>query len=396
MDGSSLTRSFTTQRNSNEKQYKPLLIGQYGSSKYLSKEQQEESLKELLLLADTAGLQHLYDIFFKIVYPDPKFFFTSGLLNTIKAEITEHNFNILIVDADLKPSQLRNLEEELKISVVGRVELILDIFAMRAKTKATALQVELAQLSYIMPRLKGLGGVLSRMGGGIGSRGPGETMLETDRRHIRRRIKKIKEDLEQVSKHRQNSRKNRALPLFALVGYTNAGKSTLLNTLSSSAEKVFAEDRLFATLDSASRKIYLGLDAEYKPLYSILTDTIGFIRNLPAHLVSAFHSTLEEITFSDIIVLVLDASSSQLENEIQVVEKELEHLNVPNDKRILFFNKIDLTFEEEKIRLMNLYPNALFGSAISKESIEVLRKKLYNLAIEINEKRHIYHAKETW
>ena len=313
MDASSLIQKTSLQQN--EKTYKALLAGQYGSFYYRSKDLQEESLKELLLLADTARITTLHDLFFHLPQPNSKYFFTTGLLEKIEAEIQTKELNLLVVDSDLKPRQLRNLEERLNVRVIGRIELILDIFAMRAKTKEASLQVELAQLTYILPRLKGLGEVLSRLGAGIGTRGPGESMLETDKRHIRRRIQRIKKDLKNVSRHRSNLRKNRKIPTFALVGYTNAGKTTLINQLSSSHKKLFAEDRLFATLDSFSRKVYLG-DTENKPVYAIVTDTVGFIRNLPAALVAAFHSTLEEITYSDIVIMVVDASHVSFEDEI--------------------------------------------------------------------------------
>ena len=247
---------------------------------------------------------------------------------------------------------------------------------MRAKTKSSSLQVELAQLNYILPRLKGLGGVLSRLGGGIGTRGPGETMLEMDRRHIRRRIQKIKKDLGDVSKHRNNLRKNRVTPTFALVGYTNVGKTTLLNQLSSSHKKLFAENRLFATLDPFSRKVYLG-EVDYKPTYAILTDTVGFIRNLPATLVVAFHSTLEEICYTNIVIVVLDANSKNQADELKVVEEELEKLGVNNKEKIFFFNKCDLITQQQARELSKHEKNIICGDALSKKGVETLRKKMF-------------------
>ena len=376
MDASSLLQSYSVRKG--EILYRALLVGQYGSTHYPNEVKQRESIKELCLLANTAHIQHSQQIFFRILAPNPKIFFTKGLLEKIRKILMEKQFNVLIVDTDLKPRQLRNLEEEFKMRVLGRIELILDIFAMRAKTKSSSLQVELAQLNYILPRLKGLGGVLSRLGGGIGTRGPGETMLETDRRHIRRRIQKIKKDLKGVSKHRDNLRKNRTIPTFALVGYTNAGKTTLLNQLASSHKKLFTENRLFATLDPFSRKVYLG-EIDYKPVYAILTDTVGFIRNLPATLVMAFHSTLEEICYTEIVIVVLDVSSQNQSDELEVVEKELKKIGVENKKKIFFFNKSDLMVEEELKKSISSEKNIVYGNALSKQGVHSLRKKMFEI-----------------
>ena len=370
MDASSLLN-----KKLDSQEYTALLIGQYGSREYPSRHIQEESLHELFLLSDTAGIRNIFDIMVLNKNPDSGYFFTGGTLDKAKEVIKENNITLVIVDANLRPGQIKNLEELWKIRVIGRVELILDIFAMRAKTKEAALQVELAQLTYILPRLKGLGGVLSRLGGGIGTRGPGETMLETDRRHIRRRIQKIKQDLVQVSKHRANARKNRTVHTFSLVGYTNAGKTSLLNRLSSSAKKLFAEDRLFATLDSYTRKVYLG-EKDYKPLYCLVSDTVGFIRNLPLNLAAAFKSTLEEVYHVDTIIVVADASSLQAEEEISVVEEELDKLGVSDKNRVLFFNKSDLVFPEEGELLKKKYPGAIWGNTLSKDGVAELRKKM--------------------
>ncbi|MDH5717429.1 MAG: GTPase HflX [Spirochaetia bacterium] len=376
MDASSLIQHKLTISSSGE--YRALLIGQYGSKYYPNKEIQEESLRELYLLSDTAGISQMNDLFFHVSTPDSGTFFSKGILEKIQEMIKENNYNILIADVNLKPAQLKNLEELLKIRVLGRIELILDIFAMRAVTHESALQVELAQLTYILPRLKGLGGVLSRLGGGIGTRGPGESMLETDRRHINKRIQKIKEELKSVSKHRDNTRKNRNIMTYALVGYTNAGKTSLLNQLCSSAKKLFAEDRLFATLDSFSRKVYLG-EINNKPFYSVITDTVGFIRNLPPSLSAAFQSTLEEISYTDAIILVIDASSLRLDEEIEIVHNELEKLKVNEKQKIIFFNKSDLIFPSLKRKLSKKYPNAVWGNALSKDGTKDLRKKLFEL-----------------
>lgn len=368
--------------------YKALLIGHYGSQAYPDKRIQQESLRELFLLCDTAGVQSMQELFIPLKNLDPGTFLPKGQIDRVKEMIAESGINLVVVDASLKPNQLKNLEETLGVRVIGRIELILDIFAMRAKTKAAALQVELAQLEYILPRLKGLGGVLSRLGGGIGTRGPGETMLETDRRHIRKKIQRIRKDLEKVKRHRANTRKNRDIVTFALVGYTNAGKSSLLNRLASSSKKVFAEDRLFATLDSYTRKIYLG-ERDYKPVYCLLTDTVGFIRNLPASLVAAFQSTLEEITYTDAIIEVQDASSPYLEEEMEVVERELERLDVANKPRLLFFNKDDLVFPEDKKEISKKYPHGIWGNTLTKEGVAALRAAMMDSIIHFGDKQDI-------
>jgi len=366
--------------------YRAILVGQYGSREYPDREVQEESLHELFLLSDTARVEHVSDMMVNVPHPDPAYFLNKGTLETIVRKVKDDGVNLVIVDVNLKPTQLKNLEEYCKVRVLGRVELILDIFAMRAKTKEAALQVELAQLTYILPRLKGLGGVLSRLGGGIGTRGPGETMLEADRRHIRRRILTIKKELESVSKHRQNTRKNRTPLSFAIVGYTNAGKTSLLNVIGSSAKSLLAEDRLFATLDSYTRKVYLG-EYEYKPLYATATDTVGFIRNLPLNLAAAFKSTLEEISYVDSIILVADASSVRVEEEIEVVKSEIEKLGVDQGSILLFFNKDDLILKSQKKALQEKHPEAIWGNTMSKDGVKDLRARMYEMASAISRAR---------
>jgi len=359
--------------------YRALCVGQYGSRYFPHKRNQEESLRELKMLAETAGVKTVHELFFHHADIHPAVFFTSGQITRIKKAVLDLDLNLLFVDATLKPNQLRTLEEELSVRVLGRIEIILDIFAMRAKTREAILQVELAQLLYILPRLKGLGGVLSRQGAtgapGIGTRGPGETMLETDRRYIRRRIQKIRADLKEVTRHRGTARSGRDLATFALVGYTNAGKSSVLNALSSSSQKVFAEDKLFATLDTFSRKIYLG-EENFRPRYAVVTDTVGFIRNLPASLVAAFGSTLEEIRHADTVVCVHDASSSQLEEEMKVVEAELVRLEIDKKPRIIYLNKDDLVFAPDRKALAEKFPKAIWGNSLSKDGISALRTAL--------------------
>lgn len=375
MDASSLYQKKLVSKE----HYRALCVGQYGSRYFKEKRSQEESLRELLMLAETAGVKTLHELFFHHTDIHAAMFFTAGQIERIRKAMSELGLNLLFVDAQLKPNQLRNLEDELKIRVLGRIEIILDIFAMRARTREAIMQVELAQLLYILPRLKGLGGVLSRQGAtgapGIGTRGPGETMLETDRRYIRRRIQKIRSDLKDVERHRGTARQGRNLTTFALVGYTNAGKSSTLNALSSSSQKVFAEDKLFATLDTFSRKIYLG-EEDFKPLYAVVTDTVGFIRNLPASLVAAFQSTLDEIGHADIIIEVHDASSPQLADEMAVVTSELTRLNADQKPRLLYFNKDDLVFPDDKKALRKRFPDAIWGNTLSKDGITALREEL--------------------
>ena len=384
MDASSLIQNFSIHNSSIE--YHALLVGQYGYGEYLSKNLQKESLRELFLLADTAKISHIQQVFLYISEPNSKYFLNSGHLDMIKNQIQTEKINLLIIDIELKAHQIRNLEEFFKIRSLGRVELILDIFSMRAKTKEALLQVELAQLNYILPRLKGLGGVLSRLGGGIGTRGPGETMLETDRRHLNKRIQKLKKSLEQIKVHRSVNRKNRNLFTFALVGYTNAGKTTLLNQLTKSPKQLFAEDRLFATLSTFSRKVFLG-NISYKPTYSIVTDTIGFLQNLPSSLIQTFRSTLEEIKYNDALILVLDSSSYFLEKEYSTVIKEITKLS-PNllDKIILFLNKSDLLLRGKKkeinqklLEYKESQPvqKIIYGSSITKEGIQSLKQEMF-------------------
>jgi GTP-binding protein HflX len=374
MDASSLIN----QKISSTETYKALLVGQYGSREYHSRAIQEESLHELFLLSDTAGVEHVYDMMVNIPSPDPAYFLHKGTIEAIVEKIREASLNLVIIDVNLKPTQVKNLEEYLKVRVLGRIELILDIFAMRAKTKEAYLQVELAQLTYILPRLKGLGGVLSRLGGGIGTRGPGESMLETDRRHIRRRIQTVQGELKSVSRHRANTRKNRQVVSFAIAGYTNAGKSSLLNILGSSSKKLLAEDRLFATLDSYTRKIYLG-ERDHRPVYAIATDTVGFIRNLPLNLAAAFQSTLEEIIYVDYIILVADGASVRVGEEIEVVKSEFKKLGVEDKPVILFLNKEDLVLKKARMALNEIYPEGIWGNTLSKDGVKDLRNKLYEL-----------------
>ncbi len=331
-----------------------------------------DSLNELSLLVRTAGAVIADSRIIKRDKIDPAYLIGSGNLEILKNTIKDEKISLVVFDVDqMKPAQVRNLEESLKCRVVCRTEIILDIFAKRAKSNEALIQVELAQLRYILPRLKGLGGVLSQTGGGIGTRGPGEKMLETDRRHILRRISKLNTRLEQISRHRKLIRKSRSgIIKGAVVGYTNAGKSTLINNLAK--DDLFVEDRLFATLDSYTRVVFLEPDKKI-----LLTDTVGFIRNLPANLLESFKSTLEEIANADFLIHVVDVTSENIEKKMDVVDKELVSLGVNNKPLILFFNKAD---SAENVGIVtNKYANAITGSALKNTGIPELKQKIMEL-----------------
>jgi len=296
------------------------------------------SMEELASLAETAGVEAIGSVLQNLEFPDNKYFVGKGKALEIRALADESGATTAIFDQELSGAQVRNLEELLDLKIIDRTQLILDIFAGRAKTREGILQVELAQLTYLLPRLSGHGKNLSRLGGGIGTRGPGETKLETDRRHIRRRITELKRQLEAVMAHRRLHRERRrktGAVQVALVGYTNAGKSSLLRQLTDA--DVLAEDKLFATLDPTSRALKLPSGKEV-----VLTDTVGFIQNLPHDLVAAFRSTLEEATQADLLLHVVDASSPMRERQMAVVDEVLRELGAGGKPTLLVFNKMDL------------------------------------------------------
>ncbi|MBP7582542.1 MAG: GTPase HflX [Spirochaetes bacterium] len=338
-------------------------------------EEVRESLEELKLLVKTAGALVVDALVFSRESPDPASAVGKGQLEQVRALVGSKDIRLVVFDLNsMKPNQVRNLEETLKCRVLGRTEIILDIFARRARSAESKIQVELAQLRYTLPRLKGLGGVLSRLGGGIGTRGPGEKMIETDRRHILRRITVLKKKLEKITRHRRLVRTSRSgQVLGAVVGYTNAGKSTLINLLA--RDDLFVEDRLFATLDAYTRSVFL--DDERKVL---LTDTVGFIRNLPANLVESFNSTLEEISGADFIIHVVDSCSSDIEGSIETVNRELASLESLRKPVLLFFNKMDAVRDMDSVRrAMAGHQGAVSGSSLRGDGIDVLKAELMRL-----------------
>lgn len=308
-----------------------------GSRDYLM-DTTDESMRELAELVQTAGGEVVAELVQNRPAPDSGTYLGGGKLEELKTAVDSLNANLVVFDDELSPVQLRNINDYLGIRVLDRSMLILDIFAMRARSGEGKLQVELAQLKYQLPRLRGMGLELSRTGGGIGTRGPGETKLETDRRHIRTRIAALEAEIRELKKHRSLLRSRRekdGIITAALVGYTNAGKSTLLNRLTDAG--VFAEDKLFATLDTTSRAITLEDNRQI-----ILIDTVGFIRKLPHYLIEAFKSTLEEAATADILLHIIDSSSPEADNQITVVESVLDELGAGGKPTVNVFNKCDI------------------------------------------------------
>jgi GTP-binding protein HflX len=333
----------------------------------------EEHVLELGRLADTAGAEVVGTLQQRIDRPHPRFFIGKGKGEELHDLVDDTDADLVIFDEELSPAQGKNLEQLLDVRVMDRAELILDIFATRARSHEACMQVELAQLEYLLPRLRRMWNHLCRIRGGIGLRGPGETQLETDRRLIGTRIADLRRKLKQVAKARTVQRQARAGEFrAALVGYTNAGKSSLLRSLSGT--DLFVEDRLFATLDSATRAVDLG--GGYSAL---ITDTVGFIRKLPHHLVASFRSTLEEAREADVLLHVIDASHADWEEQREVVLEVLEELDLHRKEKILVFNKTDrITHAEEEVllgRIRALEPHpAVFVSALDDSSLEPLRE----------------------
>jgi len=362
-----------------------------------------EYLEELAFLVETAGAEPRAVFTQKLDIPHPKTFIGSGKLSEVREFVQEEEIDLVIFDDELSPSQLRNIERELKCRILDRTNLILDIFAGRARTAHAKTQVELAQYQYLLPRLTRMWTHLERQRGGIGLRGPGETEIETDRRIIRDKIARLKDQLARIDKQMVIQRKNRGkMVRVALVGYTNAGKSTLMNLLSKS--QVFAEDKLFATLDTTVRKVVV------ENLPFLLSDTVGFIRKLPTHLVESFKSTLDEVREADILVHVVDISHANYQEQIQVVEDTLNELGTGDTPSILVFNKTDafsfipkeeddltpatrenLSLDEVRNQWNGTRPGSVFISALRKTNIDELKDRLYQMVKEIHVKRYPYN-----
>ena len=346
--------------------------------------QANEYLDELAFLADTAGASAVKRFTQKLPHPDSRTFVGKGKLEEIRQYVLQHGIPLVIFDDELSGSQISNIEKELKVKTIDRSDLILDIFAGRARTAQARVQVELAQYQYLLPRLKGLWKHLERQGGGIGTRGPGETEIETDRRIVKDKISLLRKRLSEIDKQAFTQRKERGeLIRVALVGYTNVGKSTLMNLLSKS--EVFAENKLFATLDTTTRKVVL----ENTPF--LLSDTVGFIRKLPHHLVESFKSTLDEVREADILLHVVDISHPKYEEQMGVVNKTLQELKAFDKPILVVFNKMDryeaeffdpwLSEEVKEDLLRDLrqrweeatQQQCVFISATERENIEALR-----------------------
>ncbi len=365
-------------KNSDIERERVVLVGLYGPE--TSRFQAEEYLDELELLTDTAGGITIEKILQNKTHPDSSTYIGKGKLHELKRIMEEKKIDTVIFDDDLSPTQLRNIEHGTDAKVLDRSSLILDIFASRAKTAAAKTQVELAQLQYLLPRLTRYWTHLSRQKGGIGTKGPGETQIETDRRLIGRRISVLKDKLDKLSKQRTTQRKGReGMNRISLVGYTNAGKSTLMNALTETG--VFAEDRLFATLDSTVRR------HELENHSILLSDTVGFIRKLPHNLVESFKSTLDEVREADILLHVVDASSKMADEYIEVVEETLEELEATNKRTILVFNKVDKMEAQQVADMKQRYPNAIFVSAEQRIGLRELERSIEDM-IELDYDRH--------
>jgi len=327
-----------------------------------------DCLTELRLLAETAGAQVRGEVLQRRGPVRASTFLSKGKIDEVRTLSGEEKATLLLLDDDLSPAQSKNLGEQLNMKVVDRSGLILDIFSRRARTREARLQVELAQLEYLLPRLTRMWEHLSRLGGGIGTRGPGETQLEVDRRRVRERIAKLKRELDQVVNERRVQRRGRRDCFKAsLVGYTNAGKSTLFNALTRAS--VYVEDQLFATLDPTTRIFSVQRDTR-----ALLTDTVGFIRKLPPHLVASFRATLEEVAEADLLLHVIDATEPDIEAHIQAVETVLESIGAMGIPRLSVFNKIDAVSDEvAALGLRARYPGAVFVSALTREGLPELR-----------------------
>lgn len=376
-----------------------VIVGLIGKDQ--TEQQVTEYLDELAFLAETAGAETVKRFVQKLQHPDSRTFIGKGKLEEVRQYIADKDISIAIFDDELSGAQINNIEKALNVKTIDRSDLILDIFARRAKTAQAKAQVELAQYQYILPRLRGMWKHLERLGGGIGTRGPGETEIETDRRIVRDKISLLRKRLQEIDKQAFTQRKDRGEFIrVALVGYTNVGKSTLMNLLSK--REVFAENKLFATLDTTTGKVV------YENTPFLLSDTVGFIRKLPHHLVESFKSTLDEVREADILLHVVDISHPGYEDQLAVVNKTLQELKSLDKPIITIFNKMDLyeknTFDEwlgddtKKEILQDLYDrwnhetagNAVFVSATEKRNFEELRSTILNKVRELYKLRYPY------
>lgn len=365
--------------------------------------QVQEYLDELAFLAETAGAQAVKRFTQRLPHPDRATFVGKGKLEEIRQYVAGKDVSLVIFDDELSGSQISNIQKELKVKVIDRSDLILDIFARRARTAQAKVQVELAQYQYILPRLRGMWTHLERQKGGIGMRGPGETEIETDRRIVKDKISLLRKRLGEIDKQALTQRKDRGEYIrIALVGYTNVGKSTIMNVLAKS--EVFAENKLFATLDTTTRKVVF----DQTPF--LLSDTVGFIRKLPHHLVESFKSTLDEVRESDILMHVVDISHPKYEDQIEVVNRTLTELKSIDKPTILIFNKMDLyeagTFDEwladdlKQDMLQQLKEswqhrfngNCVFISATEKRNIDELRKTILDKVMQLYRERYPYKS----
>ncbi|MCD6064707.1 MAG: hflX [Flavipsychrobacter sp.] len=386
-------------KNIIENEERAILVGLV--HKLQTEDQLKEYLAELAFLAETAGAETVKSFIQKLPKPDSKTFVGKGKLEEIRDYVQAKNINLAIFDDELTGSQINNIEAVLKIKVIDRSDLILDIFARRAKTAQAKVQVELAQYQYILPRLRGMWKHLERQGGGIGSRGPGETEIETDRRIVKDKISLLRKRLGEIDKQAMTQRKERGEYIrVALVGYTNVGKSTIMNLLTKS--EVFAENKLFATLDTTTRKVV------YEQTPFLLSDTVGFIRKLPHHLVESFKSTLDEVREADCLLHVVDISHQAYEDQMGVVNKTLQDIKAFDKPVITIFNKMDLY--EEKVfdpwldsevkqdLLIQLksrwehvtHNNCIFISATERRNIDQLRATILDKVKDLYQERYPY------
>ncbi len=384
-----------------QREEKAVLVGLI--QKDQTNEQVAEYLDELAFLSETAGAIAIKRFTQKMAHPDSRTFIGKGKLEEIRDYATGREIDLVIFDDELTGSQITNIEKELGIKVIDRSDLILDIFARRARTAQAKVQVELAQYQYLLPRLKGMWKHLERQGGGIGTRGPGETEIETDRRIVKDKISLLRKRLAEIDKQSFTQRKDRGeLIRVSLVGYTNVGKSTLMNLLSKS--EVFAENKLFATLDTTTRKVVF----ENTPF--LLSDTVGFIRKLPHHLVESFKSTLDEVREADILLHVVDISHAQYEEQIGVVNKTLQDLKAFEKPILTIFNKMDLyeerTFDEwleDSVKteiLQDLkdkwdeatHNSCVFISALERRNVDALRELILNKVRDMYQVRYPYRT----